>query len=1205
MATPYFDERLVQSLPLPLARMYRRASNAKTALERHHAAYYLWEAGLKLTTSVAIAEYAAFGQHDTDIDVTLQNLARPSTGHWWQMLRTLLPWLSQRGDQACGRTEQFLLGNMHSDLPRTAGLDAALRESLDGRGGPQSTVRVSDLFDRLIRYRNQELGHGASGQRSRSFYERMGETLTMGLAEIFGRLDPLAGRRLIYVAEIRRQARGDWLVERYELAGETPRRLEPWTVPQEATDKLPNPERVYLQEPAPELVEAGSFILRSLHPLILYDTNLDEVFFLNSRRGKREVEYLCYSTGQVVKREELGVAQRELLAQVIGESVDNQKVGAWSLRTQAEEAGLPAETEPLANTIAEFELLTEIGRGGMGVVYRAWQPSLGRQVALKCLLQAGDPRAEARFAREIRALGRVEHPHLIKIFTSGSVGSQWFFTMEMVDGAPLAEISDRLRAKKTSPAEMTMDAWRATIREVRHELRAKEKPIGDDTDRTEAIVQAQAVRSSSDSVAAMASQSYVMHLAELLRQVAEAAHALHESQIIHRDIKPGNIMVTGDGAVAVLMDLGLAQLVDDDAQGRLTRTRQFVGTLRYASPEQVLAVDRVDRRSDIYSLGATLWELLTLQPLYEATEEMSTLELMQRIESRAAGTTRRFNTAVPMDLEAIVARCLEKDPARRYATAAELAADLQRFLNGQPVQARPIGMVERTWRWVKGRPREAALVIASSLALITLGTTLITQRMLAREQAFTRQLDQANQATERQRVEAESQYRQALAAVNSIFSLVSQGELSSQPALQPVRSKLLEYYQQYIQQRQNDPALQAELADVYERMATITKAIGKKQEALHYYEHAERTYTQLLSRDGDSILHRDQLAMVRIAQAILLQDFRELEQADQKLKQAREALDKLTEEAPEQVELPQHLAEAYHNLGILYDAMNRRQESLGFFAQGLAIRERLQGTDSSRSLRRDLARSHGYIGDVQLDLGMPEQSLASYRQAEAIRRQLADEDPRDTEARFQLARSFRNTGNFYDREGQLTQAVKEYAQARRYSEELVRERTAVTEYKSDLTDFCCCLAELLIDDGRLEEAMEPLERASFLAKQLLDNNPEDVTASSFSARCQVCLARAHAATDIPRAQTALTTAEKILIAADKQLAFIDEYLLAVIAALRGKLEPDSATAPGDALTHLSRAIELGFRNRHKLKRDAAFRDLQDGVEWKALTAKLP
>ncbi|MFN9916983.1 MAG: hypothetical protein ACK53L_30620, partial [Pirellulaceae bacterium] len=91
MATPYFDERLVQTLPLPLARMYRRASNAKTALERHHAAYYLWEAGLKLTTSVAIAEYAAFGQHDTDIDVTLQNLARPSTGHWWQMLRTLLP----------------------------------------------------------------------------------------------------------------------------------------------------------------------------------------------------------------------------------------------------------------------------------------------------------------------------------------------------------------------------------------------------------------------------------------------------------------------------------------------------------------------------------------------------------------------------------------------------------------------------------------------------------------------------------------------------------------------------------------------------------------------------------------------------------------------------------------------------------------------------------------------------------------------------------------------------------------------------------------------------------------------------------------------------------------------------------------------------------------------------------------------------------
>src|SRR5207302_8600210 len=137
---------------------------------------------------------------------------------------------------------------------------------------------------------------------------------------------------------------------------------------------------------------------------------------------------------------------------------------------------------------------------------------------------------------------------------------------------------------------------------------------------------------------------------------------------IHRDIKPGNILLSASGERAVLMDLGLAQLADD-VEGRLTRTRQFVGTLRYASPEQVLAVDKLDRRSDVYSLGATLWELLTFRPLYGATEQTPTPEVMQRIQIRGAESTRKHNPLVPRDLDAVILKCLEKDPAKRYATA--------------------------------------------------------------------------------------------------------------------------------------------------------------------------------------------------------------------------------------------------------------------------------------------------------------------------------------------------------------------------------------------------------------------------------------------------------------------------------------------------------------------------------------------------------
>jgi hypothetical protein len=200
----------------------------------------------------------------------------------------------------------------------------------------------------------------------------------------------------------------------------------------------------------------------------------------------------------------------------------------------------------------------------------------------------------------------------------------------------------------------------------------------------------------------------------VVRHAAEAAHALHETGVVHRDIKPGNILMTPDGTHAVLMDLGLAQLADE-MDRKLTRTREFVGTLRYASPEQVLAVAPVDRRSDVYSLGATLWELLTLRPLYGATEQTSSPELMQRIQTQEPEPVRAYNPRVPRDLEAIVLKCLEKDPQRRYDTARKLADDVGRFLRHEPVQARPIGPVRRALRRVRRRPGVAIAVLLAAV----------------------------------------------------------------------------------------------------------------------------------------------------------------------------------------------------------------------------------------------------------------------------------------------------------------------------------------------------------------------------------------------------------------------------------------------------------------------------------------------------------
>ena len=690
------DEALVQRLPLPLAQLLRRAHNAKTPLERHLTAFYLWEAGLKLLASTAIVEYARHPSCEPPLVERLQNLARPSLGHWWGFVRLLVPTLAEQGDEAFGTIRDLILGRSRDDFPRAAGLDAVLRKALGVPSGPRTTVRFTELFDRLVSYRNKEMGHGAAGQRGHAFYERMGEALIAGVPEVLGRLDLLAGRRLLYIGEVKQTA-GRWQVQRDELIGESARRIESLQTPHAEASRLPFAERVYL---------SGGLSLEALHPLLLYDAETDEVFFLNARWGRQRTEYLCYATGRTIDRADHGGEQRELLARVLGMEVGEDQASEWSARSHAEETPEAIPERLARRTLGEFELLSELGRGGMGVVYRAWQPSLGRQVALKKMMHGGDAKAESRFAREIRALGRVEHPNLVKVFTSASEGEDWFYAMELIEGTPLSAVCDRLQGRTTT--EVDLKTWQEALRTACQESRQTEKLLaGTPPDRLAAPACVVEGPSTAPGLP-LSGRGYVEWVAILMRQVAEAAHALHEAGVIHRDVKPGNVMVSPDGSRVVLMDLGLAQLADE-TEGKLTRTRQFVGTLRYASPEQVLAVGRLDRRSDVYSLGATLWELLTLRPLYGAAADTPTPELMRCIQYKDPERVRKHHPGITRDLEAIVHRCLEKDTDRRYATARELADELGRFLDGRPVLMRPIRAWERGWKWLRRQSRLAVL----------------------------------------------------------------------------------------------------------------------------------------------------------------------------------------------------------------------------------------------------------------------------------------------------------------------------------------------------------------------------------------------------------------------------------------------------------------------------------------------------------------
>jgi hypothetical protein len=319
----------------------------------------------------------------------------------------------------------------------------------------------------------------------------------------------------------------------------------------------------------------------------------------------------------------------------------------------------------------------------------------------------------------------VEHPHLVKIFTSGSDGDQWFYAMELIEGATLASVCEQLQTRGTE-VEFDLSTWQETVTAASEVARRAELPLtparpgptAGQIQTHKETLQPHSPAGHGPVTAGAGSRAYVRHLVELVKQVAGAAQSLHERGIIHRDIKPGNIMVSADGSSACLMDLGLAQLADE-VEGRLTKTRQFVGTLRYASPEQVLAVGRLGPASDVYSLGATLWELLTLRPLYGAVEGTPDVELMRRIQFEEPGRLRQHAPGIPRDLEAIVGRCLQKDSRRRYPTASEFARDLQRFLDGKPVLARPVGRLERSWKWVKRRPTTAAVSILLPLAVVS------------------------------------------------------------------------------------------------------------------------------------------------------------------------------------------------------------------------------------------------------------------------------------------------------------------------------------------------------------------------------------------------------------------------------------------------------------------------------------------------------
>ena len=355
-------------------------------------------------------------------------------------------------------------------------------------------------------------------------------------------------------------------------------------------------------------------------------------------------------------------------------------------------------------------------------------------------------------------------------------------------------------------------------------------------------------------------------------------------------------------------------------------------------------------------------------------------------------------------------------------------------------------------------------------------------------------------------------------ALDGIFTLVTEGELRKRPDLQPLRTQLLDYYQGYVRQfgqgQELDTDLAAELARTFGRMAKITNELGTKQDALKHYDSAIHVYQDLLARESPRSDHRDALSQVRIDRGLLLQETRAYDEAESDFVKARDMLSELCEDDPHNYPCRRHLAEAYHNLGILYEAENRYTQSLESYERGRQIREQLVSESEEREFKRDLGRSYGYLGDVQIAMGDYRNALRSYRRSVDIRQQVADSQPSDHEARFQLARGFRNLGYLRQLENDLEKAIEWYTKATDEERRLVDEEPLIRDYRQDLGSYSNDLVELLIDQGTLTGDQEYFSRARkhvsealTINQELTRRHPRDMPSISALARTYVNLAR--------------------------------------------------------------------------------------------------
>jgi len=714
--------------------------------------------------------------------------------------------------------------------------------------------------------------------------------------------------------------------------------------------------------------------------------------------------------------------------------------------------------------LGEFRLLNRIGIGGMGVVYRARQESLGRDVALKVVRpeQLYFPQAKERFRREIETIGRLQHPSIVPVYCVGEEAGAPYFAMELLHGASLAQLVKALDGR--DPAGLT----------------------GADLARTVAtIAQDAEVPPEAAEANYLFTGTWSDACVRIVRQVADALIHAHGRGVLHRDVKPSNVVVTPRGRV-VLLDFGLAS---SRAAGDLTRTGSLLGSLPYLPPERARGDGQTfDARGDVYSLGVTLYELLTLRLPFPQRE---TSALLAAIDAGLPRPPRTFNRTIGRDVETVCLVAMDAAPGARYASAADFARDLDNVLARRPIEARRVGALVHVVRWMQRKPAAAVALVLSLLVLVGGPIAYAWVQYQARLQ-----LQEANTRTGEQRVRAERYFRHALGTIDRLIEPLRRETTEDIAEVAHLKSEILEQalssYAVFTPEETTDPEFRRDLAVAARQLGDIRGALDDRPAACKQFEEAIDLLEPLVRADPQDADRVVELALARLRLAHSRADVARYDDAIALFRATLTDLERLS--APEAAPLSRALlwCDAQGSVGQYLFALGSKREGEELCRRTIAILREFEARDGAPGpVRVRLGEECMRLGDcLLLDPRRYEDAAVLLREAVDLFDEEVRLDPHGrlgqrhvAQARWSLAHALLFTGKEADALACARRAAQDLEPiVQRFPESMVFRRSLVAAIEEAAS------AELALD--RLDEARADAERALALSRELRDADPE-------------------------------------------------------------------------------------------------------------------